>query len=275
MSPHEEIHRASTGISTLDKMLHGGLIPGRSYILAGDSGSGKSTLCGHFLLEGIRNNEEVLYVTIDEPPSDISVNMENLGWDPDKITILNAHPKVRDYKVRGSLIEVAAQRSVGVMRDMKEENAKKEGTGSDLSLPSLQLMLQKEFDAKFYNRVVIDSLISMRLLGAKEIEWELGINSIIRLLTEENITAVLISEIPRPGTPLRAEFLLSCGIIRMHKLTVKDKIYRGIFVEKIRGSPHDKQIRPLWVTKNGIEIDNKKTLPADVIDRLKLIYQRA
>lgn len=269
--------KQSTGIPGLDKMLNGGLIPGRSYILAGDSGSGKSTLCGHFLMEGIRNEEAVLYVTIDEPPSDISSNFQSFGWDPDKITILNAHPKVRDYKIRGSLIEVAAQRSVGALKDMREqEKEKKKGdtSGPDLSLPSLQLMLQKEFEHKSYDRLVLDSIISLKLLGTRDIEWELGINSLFRLLTEENITTILVTDNPKKGDAIRPEFFLSRGIIRLHKIVVKGKLYRCIYIEKFRGSAHDLQIRPFSISFRGIEVDSGRNLPGDVLNILMTNYPR-
>ncbi|HDP97036.1 MAG TPA: hypothetical protein ENN25_05015 [Euryarchaeota archaeon] len=268
--------RESTGIPGLDKMLDGGLIPGRSYILAGDPGSGKSTLCGHFMMEGIKNDEEVLYVTIDEPPSDVSSNFNSFGWDPDKITILNAHPKVRDYKIRGSLIEVAAQRSVGALKDMREQDKEKkpDSSGPDLSLPSLQLMLQKEFEHKSYDRLVIDSIISLKLLGARDIEWELGINSLMRLLTEENVTTILVTDNPKRGDAIRPEFFLSRGIIRLHRLMVKGKLYRCIYIEKFRGSGHDLQIRPFSISFRGIEVDSGRSLPGDVLSNLMANYPR-
>ncbi|MEE9164439.1 MAG: RAD55 family ATPase, partial [Thermoplasmata archaeon] len=65
------MQRVSTGIEGLDTMLHGGLVPGRSYVLTGPPGSGKSILGMHFLLEGIRNGESVILVSIDEPPNEI------------------------------------------------------------------------------------------------------------------------------------------------------------------------------------------------------------
>jgi len=272
----DSLSRISTGIEELDKMLNGGLIAGRCYLVAGNSGSGKSTLCGHFLMEGIRNDEEVLYITIDEPPSDISSNLSSFGWDPGNITIMNVHPKVREYKVRGSLIEVAAQRSIGALKELNERQkaTQKDSTGVDLSFPSLQLMLQKEFESKSYDRLVIDSITSLRLLGAKEIEWELGINSLIRLITEENVTGLLVSDDPKPNDVIGPEFFLARGILRLQRLIVKGKIYRCIYIEKLRGSSHDIQIRPLRITFRGVEVDSKKPLPSDVIEQMRSKYPR-
>ena len=44
--------RLSTGIDGLDEILHGGLIPERSYMLRGPAGSGKTILGLHVLERG-------------------------------------------------------------------------------------------------------------------------------------------------------------------------------------------------------------------------------
>lgn len=271
MISNRGLMRVSTGIEGLDKMLDGGLFAGRLYLLIGNSGSGRSTIGGHFLMDGIQQGEDVLYVAIDSSPSDISACMSSFGWDARKIVILNAHPKVRDYKVRGSVVEVSSQRTVGAMGEMGEWDKPSQQTGgvsSDLSLPSLQLMLQKELEDKSYDRILIDSLASLKMFGAEEIQWELGINSIFRLLAEEGATTLMISDVPKPSEPVRAEFFLSRGIIRTIRSVVGGKMYRGIFVEKFRGSAHDLHIRPMRITSTGIQIDAGKTLPPTVIPGL-------
>jgi len=50
--------RLSTGILGLDQILHGGLIPGRAYLVRGRPGTGKTTL-DYFLATGIANGEKL------------------------------------------------------------------------------------------------------------------------------------------------------------------------------------------------------------------------
>jgi circadian clock protein KaiC len=52
----DKVHRrVGTGIPGLDdEVLHGGLIPGRVYLVDGNPGAGKTTLSLQFLLEGVR-----------------------------------------------------------------------------------------------------------------------------------------------------------------------------------------------------------------------------
>jgi len=51
--------RLSTGILGLDQILHGGLIPGRAYLVRGRPGTGKTTLGLHFLATGIADGEKL------------------------------------------------------------------------------------------------------------------------------------------------------------------------------------------------------------------------
>src|SRR5271157_1863287 len=88
--------RVPTGIPGLDRMLGGGLRPGRPYLVTGGTGSGKTLLGLTFLLEGIRRGEEVLLVAVDEPPSEIVENVNSLGWDLMAVKTLDANPGHRD-----------------------------------------------------------------------------------------------------------------------------------------------------------------------------------
>jgi len=272
------LHRISTGIGGLDEMLDGGLIAGRTYILSGDAGSGRSTLCAHFLMEGIKNGEEVLYVTIDSNPADISANIASFGWDIEKIMILNAHPRVREYKVRGSLIEVSStSKSAASLKSMddKEKAAQQQaGNQADLSLPSLQLRLQKEFEDHSYDRLVIDSVVSLKLLSSEEISWELGINSILRLLSEEGITTMIVADNPKPTEPVRPEFFMANGIIKTCRLVASGRVYRAVYVEKMRASAHDTLVRPMRITSKGLEVDPTKTMLPEVLAPLALKFPR-
>ncbi len=55
-----------TGIDALDDILGGGLTPNRVYLIEGDPGAGKTTLALQFLMEGARQGEKVLYISLSE-----------------------------------------------------------------------------------------------------------------------------------------------------------------------------------------------------------------
>ena len=57
------MRKIRTGIAGLDKMLHGGLIENRPYLVIGGPGAGKSILAMQFLMGSISRGENALYIT--------------------------------------------------------------------------------------------------------------------------------------------------------------------------------------------------------------------
>src|SRR6478672_3645232 len=73
MSTHEPLSdRASTGVTGLDEILRGGFPRNRLYLVHGNPGTGKTTLALQFLIEGARNHEPVLYVTLSETKDELA-----------------------------------------------------------------------------------------------------------------------------------------------------------------------------------------------------------
>src|SRR5689334_13519602 len=76
-----KIDYVKTGIKELDSVLGGGLTPNRVYLLHGTPGSGKTTLSLQFLMEGVKNGEKVLYVTLSETKGELMATAASHGWD--------------------------------------------------------------------------------------------------------------------------------------------------------------------------------------------------
>jgi predicted ATP-dependent serine protease len=58
--------KAATGVEGLDDVMGGGFPRDRLYLIEGSSGSGKTTLALQFLMEGARQGERGLYLTLSE-----------------------------------------------------------------------------------------------------------------------------------------------------------------------------------------------------------------
>ena len=63
----------------LDEILHGGIIPGRSYLVRGDPGTGKTILGMNYLTADA--DETVMFVNLEESEQDIRENAATLGID--------------------------------------------------------------------------------------------------------------------------------------------------------------------------------------------------
>jgi DNA repair protein RadA/Sms len=91
---NKDVQRISTGISELDLVLGGGLVPGMAVLLAGEPGVGKSTLLlqmANNIWHVARGNNEpraVLYVAGEESASQIKIRAQRLGIKGENLEIL-------------------------------------------------------------------------------------------------------------------------------------------------------------------------------------------
>lgn len=79
--------RISTGALELDRVLGGGIIMGSAILIGGDPGIGKSTI----LLQTVAHlsqNMNVLYVTGEESPQQVTLRARRLGLPEDKVWLL-------------------------------------------------------------------------------------------------------------------------------------------------------------------------------------------
>ncbi len=75
--------RVKVGIEGLDEMLGGGLIPHSIGVIIGTYGTGKTTFSLNFIREGLENNENVIYISLEESKARIRTYMEQKGWKPE------------------------------------------------------------------------------------------------------------------------------------------------------------------------------------------------
>src|SRR4051812_29663940 len=81
-----------TGIEGLDNVLGGGLTANRLYLVEGDPGSGKTTLALQFLLEGARQGDAGLYVTLSETEEELRAVAESHGWALEGVSLCELIP---------------------------------------------------------------------------------------------------------------------------------------------------------------------------------------
>src|ERR1700712_1169690 len=84
--------RISTGSVGLDDILGGGLDANRMYLYEGRPGTGKTTIALQFLLEGAREGEKVLYITLSETQQELRLVAKRHGWSLDKIEVFELVP---------------------------------------------------------------------------------------------------------------------------------------------------------------------------------------
>jgi len=81
----ERLQRRTAGVSEVDRVLGGGVVPGSVILLGGDPGIGKSTL---LMQVAAQFDGEVLYVSGEESPEQIKLRAERLSITSENIQLL-------------------------------------------------------------------------------------------------------------------------------------------------------------------------------------------
>src|SRR2546425_243617 len=210
--------RVKTGVAGLDTMLNGGLLPARPYVISGPTGSGKTILAVHFLLEGLRQQEPCLLVTLDEPPIEVKSNMATFGWNLDRLKILDATPDIRAHKRQRSVIDVGTSLDVRDMEDVTEIRQSSQIRALEVTVHSVQKMIKQEFSHHLertkqrYKRIVIDSMTALKMFAMQGQDSRILIQSFVRFLAELEATTLIISERLNKKI-LETEFFLARGEI--------------------------------------------------------------
>ncbi len=234
------MRRVKTGIAGLDKMLHGGLIAGRPYVIAGPPGSGKTILGMRFLLQGIRDGISGLYISLSEPASEIKDNMSAFGWDISKVSILDVSPE------GGTGVWVLP--SDGLLESVR------------FNIANLNSLISTELTVHNVGNIVIDSITALKELCERERDVRVDLLSLMNYLSENRCTSLLISESMGGGGGVEVESFLGRGTIRLQTVFLEGKRKRSILIEKMRGTGFDEQARPMRITEKGIEVFPSESL---------------
>jgi KaiC/GvpD/RAD55 family RecA-like ATPase len=247
--------RVPTGIPGLDRMLGGGLMAGRPYLVTGSTGSGKTLLGLTFLLEGLRRGEEVLLVAVDEPPTEIMENVRSFGWDLNAVKTLEANPGTHAIKRNVAVQEIRTMTDLKSLRDLTDARAS--GQTEEISIQSIQLKLRQQMAGKPFTRVLVDSITSIRRFAIKSSvdpqAERTEIQSLLRFLSEAGATA-LITATPSNPSVLNPEEILTRGEILLTRKWIGDRSVRQVKIVRMRGAAHDPERRPFAITPQGIVV---------------------
>jgi circadian clock protein KaiC len=220
---------SATGIKEFDRILEGGFPKGSVVLLAGSSGSGKTIFSFQWLFEGIKQNENCIYITLTEPLFKILKNLENM----------NFYDRNAIEKQSLSILDL---REVFKEKHFKEEEI--------LSFIEQQV---KQCQAK---RLCIDSItaIAYNLDNKQRIRsfiFELG-----KILATMGCTTVLISEVHEQNkySIYEVEEFISDAILRLDQIKRNSKNQRFMKVVKVRGRKYDSDDIPISITKDGLHV---------------------
>lgn len=225
--------RLRSGITGLDAMLGGGLLPRTVAIARGAPGTGKTTLGMQFVLTGIlEHGEPGLIVTFEEFPEDLYRDAASFGWD------LRAH-------------EAAGQLTVVF-------------TSPETLLDDLQAVdspLMGQIAARGVRRVLIDSVSHYREIERDPVQLRRVYRVLVNSLKREGLTAILTQEeaewAGQPSHEMDGLAFLCDTILLLRYVEIESAIRRALLVLKMRGSAHDQEIRQYRIAAHGLEVETK------------------
>jgi len=227
--------RVSSGVPGFDKLVEGGLLSDRLYVVSGPPGSGKTTFCSHFITQGAKKGEKCLYVTMHETKGELLQDMSgfDFGFDramkSDNVQFLN-------------LVTESGKRTITQF-------------GNDGGLTNRLVAFIESNDI---DRAVIDSTMLLQHFFSDMAE---EITGFLSALKQTDTTILLISEMTDPSS-YSDEHYLAHGVIFFHNFLDSGGMTRGIQVIKMRGTAIDTDIRDLSFSDRGLRVRPEQQVEA-------------
>jgi circadian clock protein KaiC len=243
MNKNEVARRINTGIEKLDELLSGGLPINSITLVSGTPGSGKTILCYHYLLEGLRNGENCLYLTSDgrfekTVKQAIEIGFDFQQWaEQGKLKFFHLDLDQRD-----------------VHREMDE--VIKTGNFSRVVLDSLTPVSEVPVWASAAREIIPyeDSEGTEKFPTGSIPSTRMNIRRIMSLLGKDNCTALVTSEVPEGSRSLSrdsiSEFMVD-GIILMDLDMTMNR--RKLTIRKMRATNHTLKPQDIMITAGGIK----------------------
>jgi circadian clock protein KaiC len=227
------LNKARTGIWGFDEVLNGGFARNRMYLIEGLPGTGKTTLAMQFLLEGVRQGERVLYVTLSETAEELRASAASHGWSLEGVEIFELTPPE-------SLLDGSQQQSLLY--------------SSDLELGETTRTVFTELERVRPDRAVLDSLAELRLLAQDSLRFRRQILALKHYFASHRATVLTLDDMSS-GQRDRDVHSLAHGVVRLEELApIYGAERRRLRIVKYRGTKFRGGYHDFSIVTGGVEV---------------------
>lgn len=227
------IPRSASGVPGLDEVLHGGFIAGKLYLINGAPGAGKTTLGLQYLLQGIKEGETCLYVTLGEPASELRSTAESHGWSLDGIDI----------------VEIISDESA-----LLAESDLTMYHPSEIDLYETTNHIREAMDKFKPRRMVMDSLSELNLLAQTLLRYRSQVLALSQLLADRNCTALFLDNRTTEGVNTVVHSVAHGVIILDRTVPNYGPVQRQLHITKFRSSDFISGHQDCVLARGGWEV---------------------
>lgn len=221
--------RVPLGIEGLDEMMEGGLIENSICAIIGTYGTGKTTFALNFAYEGLKNDETVVYISLEEKKEIIYEKIKERGFDLEKY------------------------------RDLTLFVIKLDPSDFNLSINSIRNELPELIYEIGASRVIIDPISLFEGLFNDESQRRMEMFRLIEIFRDLKCTLFLTSEDNREDVYASRYGLIeyltdTVVILRYIRPDDLSEVHTTVEVVKMRSSNHSREIKPYEIYEDRINV---------------------